>query len=52
MPNQYEPARASAALYASMVRQLFDNPSLAKSVFKLHAGDLGYPGQRPRRRHR
>ncbi|KAH8882509.1 hypothetical protein GQ53DRAFT_812008 [Thozetella sp. PMI_491] len=42
MPNQYEPARASAALYAMMGRQLSDNPSLAQTVFKLHPGDLGY----------
>ena len=43
MPNQYEPSRASAALYAMMVRQLFDNPSLAREVFKLYPGELGYP---------
>ena len=39
MPNQYEPSRASAALYALMVRQLCDNPSLANTVLKLHPGD-------------
>ncbi|KAK3329936.1 hypothetical protein B0H66DRAFT_468732 [Apodospora peruviana] len=38
MPNQYEPSRASAALYAMMVRQLCDNPSLAGSVLKLYPG--------------
>ena len=41
MPNQYEPARASAALYAMMVRQLCDNPSLADTVLQMHPGD--YP---------
>jgi tetratricopeptide (TPR) repeat protein len=40
MPNQYEPARASAALYALMVRQLCDNPSLAGPVLGLY--DAGY----------
>ncbi|KAK3393249.1 hypothetical protein B0H63DRAFT_406376 [Podospora didyma] len=38
MPNQYEPARASAALYAMMVRQLCENPSLAQSVLSLYPG--------------
>lgn len=38
MPNQYEPARASAALYAMMVHQLYDNPSLAASVLPLYDG--------------
>ncbi|KAK4156156.1 SET and MYND domain-containing protein 4 [Chaetomidium leptoderma] len=38
MPNQYEPARASAALYALMVRQLCDNPSLAGAVLGLYGG--------------
>ncbi|KAK4240436.1 hypothetical protein C8A03DRAFT_31461 [Achaetomium macrosporum] len=41
MPNQYEPARASAALYALMVRQLCDNPSLAGPVLDLYAGADG-----------
>lgn len=41
MPNQYEPARASAALYAIMVRQLYDNPSLAAPVLSLYGGE--YP---------
>jgi len=41
MPNQYEPSRASAALYAMMVRQLYDNPSLAGPVLSLYGGD--YP---------
>jgi tetratricopeptide (TPR) repeat protein len=41
MPNQYEPSRASAALYAMMVRQLYDNPSLAGPVLSLYAGE--YP---------
>ncbi|KAL2021602.1 hypothetical protein VTK56DRAFT_6955 [Thermocarpiscus australiensis] len=41
MPNQYEPARASAALYALTVRQLCENPSLARSVLGLYAGDGG-----------
>ncbi|SPQ18407.1 b948e930-a345-4c23-a8e7-80127fed34cc [Thermothielavioides terrestris] len=39
MPNQYEPARASAALFALVVRQLCDNPSLARPVLALHAGE-------------
>lgn len=39
MPNQYEPSRASAALYAMMVRQLYDNPSLAAGVLELYGGD-------------
>lgn len=39
MPNIYEPSRASAALYATTVRQLYENPSLAKSVLRLHGGD-------------
>lgn len=38
MPNQYDPARGSAALYALMVRQLCDNPSLAGSVLSMHPG--------------
>ncbi|KAH6619341.1 hypothetical protein B0J18DRAFT_241684 [Chaetomium sp. MPI-SDFR-AT-0129] len=38
MPNQYEPTRASAALYAMVVRQLCDNPSLAEPVLALHDG--------------
>ena len=42
MPNQYEPARASAALYTLMVRQLCDNPSLADTVLKLYPGQLPY----------
>ncbi|KAK0734621.1 hypothetical protein B0T26DRAFT_746502 [Lasiosphaeria miniovina] len=45
MPNQYEPSRASAALYAMTVRQLCDNPSLAQSVLTLYAGD-GVAGSR------
>jgi len=44
MPNQYEPARASAALYAMTVRQLYDNPSLAKTVLQLHPGDYQRSG--------
>jgi tetratricopeptide (TPR) repeat protein len=39
MPNQYEPTRASAALFAKMTHQLFDNPSLAPKVLALHGGD-------------
>ena len=39
MPNQYIPARASASLYANMVRQLHDNPSLAETVLDLFGGD-------------
>lgn len=41
MPNQYEPARASAALYAMMVRQLYDNPSLSSKLLPLYGG--AYP---------
>jgi tetratricopeptide (TPR) repeat protein len=41
MPNQYEPSRASAALYAMMVRQLYDNPSLSSKILPLHTGE--YP---------
>ncbi|CAK7229138.1 hypothetical protein SEUCBS140593_007145 [Sporothrix eucalyptigena] len=41
MPNQYfEPTRASAALYATMVRQMCDNPSVAVEVLQpLYGGD-------------
>ncbi|KAK3945207.1 SET and MYND domain-containing protein 4 [Diplogelasinospora grovesii] len=46
MPNQYEPARASAALYAMMVRQLCDNPSLAQTVMQLYPGQLPYDQDR------
>ncbi|KAK3488611.1 hypothetical protein B0T13DRAFT_514986 [Neurospora crassa] len=42
MPNQYDPARASAALYSLMVRQLCDNPSLADTMLKLYPGQLPY----------
>ena len=43
MPNQYEPVRASAALYAMMVRQLCENPSLAAEVMELYPGqEVGY----------
>ncbi|KAK4193215.1 hypothetical protein QBC35DRAFT_519407 [Podospora australis] len=42
MPNQYEPSRASAALYALTVRQLLDNPSLSKSILKLYSGEMNY----------
>lgn len=41
MPNQYEPSRASAALYATLVSQLYDNPSQAERVLQLDGGD--YP---------
>ena len=44
MPNQYEPARASAALYALTVRQLCDNPSLAKDILGMYAGDYERTG--------
>lgn len=44
MPNQYEPSRASAALYAMMVGQLYDNPSLAEQVLKLDGGDYNRSG--------
>jgi tetratricopeptide (TPR) repeat protein len=40
MPNQYIPDRASAALYANMVLQLYNNPSLASSVLALYGGDI------------
>lgn len=38
MPNQYDPSRASAALYALMVRQLCENPSLGETVLGLYPG--------------
>ncbi|KAB5549606.1 hypothetical protein GE09DRAFT_1241242 [Coniochaeta sp. 2T2.1] len=38
MPNQYEPSRASAALYAMMVRQLYDNPSIGPTILGLYGG--------------
>ncbi|KAL2271351.1 hypothetical protein VTJ83DRAFT_722 [Remersonia thermophila] len=38
MPNQYDPSRASAALYALMVRQLCENPSLNSQVLGMHHG--------------
>ena len=44
MPNQYEPERASASLYATMVRQLYANPSLAASVLHLYGGDYKRTG--------
>ncbi|KAL1867938.1 hypothetical protein VTK73DRAFT_3903 [Phialemonium thermophilum] len=44
MPNQYEPARASAALYAAMVHQLYDNPSLGATVLQLYDGGIGRTG--------
>jgi len=44
MPNQYIPSRASAALYAMMVRQLCDNPSLGNSVLQMHPGDYERSG--------
>ncbi|KAL2199451.1 hypothetical protein P885DRAFT_31246 [Corynascus similis CBS 632.67] len=44
MPNQYEPTRASAALYALMVRQLCDNPSLAGPVLGLYDGGYARSG--------
>ncbi|KAL2165987.1 hypothetical protein VTG60DRAFT_3477 [Thermothelomyces hinnuleus] len=44
MPNQYEPSRASAALYALMVRQLCDNPSLAGPVLGLYDGGYARTG--------
>ncbi|KAJ9150382.1 SET domain-containing protein [Pleurostoma richardsiae] len=45
MPNQYDPPKASAALFATMVRQLYDNPSLGKSVLELHGGDCPRSGK-------
>ncbi|KAM7193872.1 hypothetical protein V8F33_007558 [Rhypophila sp. PSN 637] len=50
MPNQYSPTRASAALYASMIRQMCDNPSLCASILPLHPGDdlpYSYPENSP-----
>jgi tetratricopeptide (TPR) repeat protein len=44
MPNQYDPDRASAALYAMMVRQLYDNPSLSKSVLTMYSADFPRTG--------
>lgn len=45
MPNQYEPSRASAALYAMMVRQLIENPTLAASILRLDGGSHARTGQ-------
>ncbi|KAL1889872.1 hypothetical protein Sste5346_008596 [Sporothrix stenoceras] len=47
MPNQYfEPTRASAALYATMVRQMCDNPSVAAEVLQpLYGGELERTGK-------
>ncbi|KIH94867.1 hypothetical protein SPBR_03624 [Sporothrix brasiliensis 5110] len=47
MPSQYlEPARASAALYATMVRHMCDNPSVAAEVLQpLYGGDLARSGR-------
>ena len=39
MPNQYIPTRASASLYANLVRQLLDNPSLATKILDLYGGE-------------
>lgn len=39
MPNQYDSSRASPALYKEMVRQLYENPSRAENIIKLHGGD-------------
>ncbi|KAK1757818.1 SET and MYND domain-containing protein 4 [Echria macrotheca] len=44
MPNQYDPSRASPALFALMVRQLCDNPSLARTILPLYAGDYARTG--------
>ena len=44
MPNQYQPNQASAALYAMVIRQLYDNPSIAPSVLRLHGGDYERSG--------
>ncbi|KAK4098603.1 hypothetical protein N658DRAFT_488317 [Parathielavia hyrcaniae] len=45
LPNQYDPARASAALYAVMVRQLCENPSLAGPVLGLYGGAYERSGE-------
>ncbi|KAK4129149.1 hypothetical protein N657DRAFT_586828 [Parathielavia appendiculata] len=45
LPNQYDPSRASAALYALMVRQLCDNPSLARPVLNLYGGTYERSGK-------
>jgi tetratricopeptide (TPR) repeat protein len=44
MPNQYDPGRASAALYALTVRQLCDNPSLAEPVLGMYGGEYARSG--------
>ncbi|KAF3762280.1 SET domain-containing protein [Cryphonectria parasitica EP155] len=44
MPHQYETSLAAAALYAIMVRQLCDNPPLAKDFFSLYGGDYTRSG--------
>ena len=44
MPNQYEPSRASAALYTAMVHKLYDNPSLGERVLRLYDGGFKRTG--------
>ncbi|KAK0632612.1 hypothetical protein B0T14DRAFT_598050 [Immersiella caudata] len=44
LPNQYDPSRAAPALYAMMIRQLFDNPSLNKTILKMHPGEYQRSG--------
>lgn len=44
LPGQYEPSRASAALYATMVRYIYDNPSKAEQILKLDGGDYTRSG--------
>lgn len=44
MPNQYEPTRAAASLYATIVSQLYDNPSQAGQILSLDAGQYARSG--------
>jgi len=45
MPNQYDPARSSAALYALTVRQLCENPSLSETLLDLWDGGYERSGK-------
>lgn len=44
LPNQYEPTRAAATLFATMTSQLYNNPSQAAQILSLDAGDYARSG--------